>query len=322
MKNIAIIGASGMVGRCMLNILQERNFPMKNLKLFASSRSAGKKIEGFVVEKLTVSSFNQNIDIALFSAGGSISKEYAPIAVKKGCVVIDNSSAWRMEADVPLVVPEVNPDDILLHKGIIANPNCSTIQAVVALYPLHTAYNIKRIIFTTFQSVSGAGNKGIEDLERTANGLEPEHFPCTIAANCIPHIDSFRDQDHGYTLEEMKMINETRKILHAPDIKITATTVRVPVIIGHSIAINVTFENPFELNDLRNILTNSPGVCLQDDVTKNIYPTPIKAAGTDSVYVGRIRRDFSCENSLNMWVTADNIRKGAATNAVQIAECL
>ena len=322
MKNIAVVGATGMVGQSLIKILHERNFPIKNLELFASSRSAGKIIDGYVVEELTPSSFDQNIDIALFSAGGKISKEYAPIAAEKGCVVIDNSSAWRMETDVPLVVPEVNPDDVYWHKGIIANPNCSTIQAVVALCPLHKAYGIKRVIFTTFQSVSGAGGKGLEDLERTAKGEAPEHFPYTIAGNCIPHIDSFREEDAGYTFEEVKMVNETRKILHAPDIKITATTVRVPVVIGHSISANVTFTKPFELDELRNILAGSPGVVLQDDVTRNIYPTPIEAAGTDSVYVGRIRRDFSHENSLNIWIVADNIRKGAATNAVQIAECL
>jgi len=324
MKNIAIVGASGAVGQAMLQVVKERKLPYDNLYLFASARSAGKQVEfngkTITIEELTPQSFDRGIDIALFSAGGGTSKEYAPIAAKKGCVVIDNSSAWRMDPEVPLVVPEVNPQDIWEHKGIIANPNCSTIQAVVALAPLHKAYGIHRVIYTTFQSVSGAGNKGMEDLKRTANGEAPQHFPYPIAGNCIPHIDAFGDD--GYTFEEIKMINETRKILHAPEIQATATTVRVPVFVGHSESINITLDKPFELTDIRRVLEEAPGIVVQDDVENKVYPTPRETAGTDPVYVGRIRRDFSADNSLNLWVVADNVRKGAATNAVQIAEVL
>ena len=307
-----------MVGRTILQVLSERKLPIKNLYLFASARSAGKTLEfngqKLTIEELTPQSFDRDIDFALFSAGGSTSKEYAPIAAKKGCIVIDNSSAWRMDNSVPLVVPEVNAADISSHKGIIANPNCSTIQAVVALYPLHKAYNIRRIVYTTFQSVSGAGNKGIADLKRTLQGEEPQHFPYPIASNCIPHIDVFNED--GYTAEEIKMIKETRKIMHAPEIQITATTVRVPVEIGHSESINIQFEKPFELEEVYHILKSAPGIVLH----KDSYPTPREIAGTDPVYVGRVRRDFSAPNSLNLWVVADNIRKGAATNTVQIAE--
>ena len=318
--NIAIIGATGAVGRTMLKVVQERKLPFDNLNLFSSARSAGMQIDGFTVEELTPQSFDRGIDIALFSAGGAISKEYCPIAASKGCVAIDNSSAWRMDPEVPLIVPEVNPDDILKHKGIIANPNCSTIQAVVALAPLHQAYGLKRVIYTTFQSVSGAGNNGIADLERTIKGEAPQHFPYPIAGNCIPHIDAFNDD--GYTFEELKMINETQKILNASNIKITATTVRVPVAVGHSESVNVTFEKDFDLDELRRILEDAPGIVVKDDVKNKVYPTPLECAGTDPVYVGRIRRDYSADNSLNFWVVADNVRKGAATNAVQIAEKL
>ena len=321
---IAIAGASGLVGRTMLQTLKERNFIFDDLYLFGSKRSAGQKVsyngKEYAIEELTPASFDRGIDISLFAAGGAVSKEYAPIAAKKGCVVVDNSSAWRMDPEVPLVVPEVNSHAIKEHKGIIANPNCSTIQAVVALNPLHKAYGIKRIVYTTFQSVSGAGTKGVNDLERTARGEAPEHFTYPIAGNCIPHIDSF--DDDGYTFEEIKMINETRKIMGAPDIQITATTVRVPVMVGHSESVNVTFEKPFDLKELRQVLENAPGIVIRDDPANNIYPTPLETAGTDPVYVGRIRRDFSSENSLNLWVVADNVRKGAATNAVQIAEVL
>jgi len=324
MKSLAIVGATGMVGQTMLQVIKERKLPFENLYLFASARSAGKKIafEGktLTIEELTPNSFDRGIDIALFSAGGGTSKEYAPIAAKKGCVVIDNSSAWRMDPDVPLVVPEVNPDDIKKHRGIISNPNCSTIQAVVALNPLHKAFGIKRVIYTTFQSVSGAGNKGRDELERTARGGAPQNWPYPIADNCIPHIDSFGDD--GYTFEEVKMIKETQKIMNAPDMLITATAVRVPVSVGHSESINITFKNPFEAADVLRILEEAPGIVVQDDPANKVYPTPKEAAGTDPVYVGRIRRDFSADNSLNMWVVADNVRKGAATNAVQIAEVL
>ena len=323
MKNLAVVGASGMVGQTMLQVLSERKLPVENLYLFGAS-SAGREVEYngkiLTIEKLTPESFDRGIDIALFSAGGGVSKEYAPIAAKKGCVVIDNSSAWRMDPEVPLVVPEVNPEDIKRHKGIIANPNCSTIQAVVALNPLHKVFNIKRVIYSTYQSVSGAGMGGTIDLERTAQGEAPQRFTYPIAGNCIPHIDNF--DDNGYTFEEIKMINETKKIMHAPEIQITATTVRVPVPVGHSESINVTFEKAFELADVRRILGEAPGIVVMDDPANNIYPTPREIAGTDPVYVGRIRRDFSADNSLNLWVVADNVRKGAATNAVQIAEVI
>jgi len=315
---IAIVGATGAVGRTMLRVLKERKLPFDDIYLFSSARSAGTVLDGHTVEELTPQSFDRGIDIALFAASGSNSKEYCPIAAKNGCVAIDNSSAWRMNPDVPLVVPEVNPQDIFKHKGIISNPNCSTIQAMVALAPLHKAYGIKRVIYSTYQSVSGAGNNGIADLERTARGEAPQQFLRPIAGNCLPHIDSFADD--GYTLEELKMINETRKILHAPEMQITATTVRVPVAIGHSESINITFEKDFDISELRDILENAPGLVVQDDVENNIYPTPLECAGSDDVFVGRIRRDLSAANSLNMWVVADNVRKGAATNAVQIAE--
>ena len=317
---IAIVGATGAVGRTMLQVIKERKLTYDELFLFSSARSAGKVIDGHTVEELTPAVFERGIDIALFAAGGSISKEYCPIAAAAGCIAIDNSSAWRMDPNVPLVVPEVNAGDIWSHKGIIANPNCSTIQAVVALWPLHKAYGLRRVIYSTYQSVSGAGNKGTADLERTARGEAPQNFTYPIAGNCIPHIDTFNDD--GYSYEEIKMINETRKILHAPDVQITATTVRVPVAVGHSESINITFEKDFDLAELRGILENAPGIVVQDDVKNNIYPTPLAAAGLDPVFVGRIRRDFSAENSLNMWVVADNVRKGAATNAVQIAEKL
>ena len=324
MKNVAILGACGMVGKTMLQVLSERKLPVDNLYLFDVASSAGQKIEfcgkTITVEELTPASFDRGIDIALCAAGGGVSKEYAPIAVKKGCIIVDNSSVWRMDPDVPLIVPEVNPEDIKNHKGIISNPNCSTIQAVVALYPLHKAYNIKRIIFSTYQAVSGAGLAGIADLERTAKGEAPQQFTYPIAGNCIPHIDVF--DETGYTMEELKMINETKKIMHAPYIQVTATTVRVPVQAGHSESINITFEKPFELADIRRLLEEAPGVKVMDDPANKIYPTPKETAGTDPVYVGRIRKDFSADNSLNMWVVADNVRKGAATNAVQIAEIL
>jgi len=321
---LAIVGATGLVGTTMLQVLQQRKLPVDNLLLFATERSAGKLLKynntEIAVQALNANSFDDGINIALFSAGAATSKEFAPIAAKKGCVVVDNSSAWRMDTTVPLVVPEVNPNDVQNHSGIIANPNCSTIQAVVVLNPLHKVYNIKRVVYTTFQAVSGAGNGGLNDLQQTSQKNPPQHFPHAIANNCIPQIDSF--DESGYTFEELKMINETRKILHEPQLKITATTVRVPITFGHSVSVNLTFENPFEVAEVRSILQDAPGVIVQDDPANNIYPMPITAAGTDSVYVGRIRRDFSEENSLNLWIVADNIRKGAATNAVQIAELI
>ena len=320
--SLAIVGVSGMVGRTFLQVLQEKDLPIGQLFLFASARSAGTKIvfKGieYTVEELTEDAFDRGIDVALFSAGGEISKKYAPIAAKKGCLVVDNSSAWRMAADVPLVVPEVNPEDIAKHKGIIANPNCSTIQAVVALKPLMDAYGIRRVVYATYQAVSGAGLAGTVDLEQGVLGRAPQKFPHPIAGNCIPHIDVF-DED-GYTKEEKKMIDETRKILHAVHLKVTATCVRVPVHTGHSEAVNVELEKPFELADVVDRLQKAPGIVLCNDSASQLYPMAITAAGRDEVFVGRIRRDDSVPNGLNLWIVADNLRKGAATNAVQIAE--
>ena len=320
--NVAVVGATGMVGRTFLKVLEEKNLPVENYYLFSSARSAGSKIKfmgkEYVVEELTENSFDRGIDIALFSAGGSTSEKFAPIAASKGCIVIDNSSAWRMDTKVPLVVPEVNPQDIEWNNGIIANPNCSTIQAMVALAPLHRKYGIKRIVYSTYQAVSGAGLAGYQDLENGLKGEAPKKFPYPIAGNCLPHIDVFCD--NGYTKEEMKMVNETRKILGDDEIRITATTVRVPVFNGHSESINVELKKPFELDEVFELLRNSEGIVVQDDVKNNIYPMAITATGTDDTYVGRIRRDESVDNGLNLWVVADNIRKGAASNAVQIAE--
>ncbi|NLM13918.1 MAG: aspartate-semialdehyde dehydrogenase [Epulopiscium sp.] len=322
--NLAVVGATGMVGRTFLKVLEEKDLPIENFYLFASARSAGTKItfkgKEYTVEELTETSFDRGIDIALFSAGGGTSLKYAPIAASKGCVVVDNSSAWRMNPEVPLVVPEVNPEDIKLNKGIIANPNCSTIQAVVALKPLHEYYTIKRIVYSTYQAVSGAGMGGWTDLEEGLKGNPPKKFPHPIANNCIPHIDVFTE--NGYTKEEIKMIQETRKILHDQNLKITATTVRVPVFNSHSESINVEFEKPFELNELVEILKKAPGIVVQDDPANNVYPLATNATGRDEVFVGRIRRDESVESGVNLWVVADNIRKGAASNAVQIAELL
>lgn len=322
--NVAIVGASGMVGRKILEILEERNFPINKLFLFASSRSSGKTISfanrDHQIEELSVESFSNDIDIAFFSAGSSVSLKYAPIAASKGVTVIDNSSAFRMDNDIPLVIPEVNPKDINNHKGIISNPNCSTIQAVVALKPLHDNYKVKRVIFSTYQAVSGSGVNGINDLKRSSAGEENKFYPYPIANNCLPHIDSF--EENGYTKEEMKMINETKKILHDDSIKITATTVRVPVYYSHSESVNIEFENEFDINTLKNILKKSPGIEVLDNPDNNIYPLALEAAGKDKVYVGRIRRDYSINNGINIWIVADNIRKGAATNAVQIAELL
>ena len=324
--NIAIVGATGMVGRKFLEVLEERQLPALNYYLFASARSAGKRVKFMgkehIINELTETCFDdKEIDIALFSAGASVSRKYAPIAASKGIVVIDNSSAWRMDGEVPLVVPEVNPADILKHKGIIANPNCSTIQAVVALNPLHRHYRIKRIVYSTYQAVSGAGLNGYMDLK---NGIEGNNtllkFPHPIFANCIPHIDDFLD--NGYTKEEMKMIQETQKIIGDYSIRITATTVRVPVFHGHSESINVEFEKDFDLNELKDILANSPGIVVVDDPKNNKYPMPLYAENKDEVFVGRIRRDESVPSGVNLWVVSDNVRNGAATNTVQIAQKL
>ena len=321
---LAIVGVTGMVGSTFLTVLEQRNLPISELYFFASSRSAGKTIEfqgkEYIVEELTEHSFDRGIDIALFSAGGSISKKFAPIAVEKGCIVVDNSSAWRMAPTVPLVIPEVNPEDIKKHKGIIANPNCSTIQAVVALKPLYDKYGIKRVVYSTYQSVSGAGMDGFSDLENGIKGEAPKKFPHPIAGNCIPHIDVF--EDNGYTKEEIKMIEETRKIFGNQSLRITATTVRVPVFNSHSESINVELEKPFEIEELKNTLKQAPGIVVQDEPNNNIYPMPITATGKDEVFVGRIRRDESIESGVNLWVVSDNIRKGAATNTIQIAQKL
>ncbi len=325
---IAVVGATGMVGRTFLDVLTLYNLPVEEYVLFSSAKSAGTEVEfmgnPYVVQELTESSFDAGFDIALFSAGGSVSAKFAPIAATKGCVVIDNSSNFRMDVDVPLVVPEVNPEDIKKHKGIIANPNCSTIQAVLPLALLHKTYGIKRIIYSTYQAVSGAGVKGVNDLEHGINAYvdqstyELEKFPHPIFDNCLPHIDAFMED--GYTKEEYKMIHETRKILGDQNLKITATTVRVPVFNSHSESINVELEKPFDLKDVKALFENGEGIVLVDDPANNAYPMAIAASGTDSVYVGRLRRDASVENGLNLWVVADNIRKGAATNTVQIAK--
>lgn len=322
--NVAIVGATGMVGRTFLKILEERDFPIDNLYLFSSKKSAGSivnfKGQSYVVEELSETSFDRDIQIALFSAGGDISTKFAPIASSKGVIVVDNSSAWRMDPNVPLVVPEVNAEEVKNHNGIIANPNCSTIQAVVPLKPLHDAYTIKRIVYSTYQAVSGSGMKGTKDLEEGIKGNQNTFYAHQIAYNCLPHIDVFTE--NGYTKEEIKMINETMKILKDYNLKVTATTARVPVLNSHSESINVEFEKEFELKDITKLLENSPGVVVVDNPSKNEYPMAITSSGNDDVFVGRIRRDFSVDNGINMWVVADNIRKGAATNAVQIAELL
>ena len=322
---VAVVGATGMVGRKFLQVLEERKLPVSEYFLFASKRSAGTQVtfmgKPYTVRELTDTAFEDlHVDIALFSAGAGTSKHFAPIVAASGAVVIDNSSCWRMDPDVPLVVPEVNPDAIpgYRKKGIISNPNCSTIQAMVPLKPLHDAYGLKRVIYSTYQAVSGAGQQGYLDLQNGLKGEAPQKFPHPIAGNCLPHIDVFLG--NGYTKEEQKMIDETRKILSLPELAVTATTVRVPVFHGHSESINVEFERPFNLAELRALLEKAPGLVVMDDVANNVYPMAITAEDTDPVYVGRIRRDFSIENGINFWCVADNIRKGAATNAVQIAE--
>lgn len=319
---IAVVGATGMVGRTFLKVLEEYKLPAESYTLFASAKSAGSQIdfmgEKYTVQELNEHSFDDGFDIALFSAGGSTSEKFAPIAAEHGCLVIDNSSAWRMNKDVPLVVPEVNPEAIKENKGIIANPNCSTIQAMVAIKPLHDKYKVKRIVYSTYQAVSGAGRAGWEDLENGLRGEAPKKFPHQIAGNCLPHIDVFLP--NGYTKEEMKMVNETRKILGDDSLRITATTVRVPVFNSHSESINLEFEKPFDLDELKEVLRNAPGVIVEDDVENNVYPIATEATGHDETFVGRIRRDESVESGVNLWVVADNIRKGAASNAVQIAK--
>lgn len=325
--NVAVVGATGMVGGKFLEVLEERNLPVENYYLFASAKSAGKKInfagkEHTVIELTSrnVSALDGKIDFALFSAGAGVSKEFAPLFVKAGAIVVDNSSQWRMYDDVPLVVPEVNPEDVKWNKGIIANPNCSTIQAVVALKPLKDRFGIKRIVYSTYQAVSGAGVAGFNDLKDGINGVPPKKFPRPIAFNMLPHIDVFMDD--GYTKEEWKMIVETRKILHDSSLRVTATTVRVPVFYGHSESINVEFVQKCTRDDVVNALENFEGIVVMDDTKHNVYPTPLDAENRDEVFVGRIRLDDSVESGANLWVVADNIRKGAATNAVQIMELL
>lgn len=321
--NIAVVGATGMVGGKFLQVLSERKLPAENYYLYASAKSAGKEIDFMgktykVLELKEENVLDKKIDIALFSAGGDVSKQFAPVFAKHGALVIDNSSAWRRDENVPLVVPECNPQDILKHKNIIANPNCSTIQAVVALKPLNDAFKIKRIVYSTYQAVSGAGVRGFNDLKGGICGEKPQKFPYPIFGNCLPHIDVFLD--NGYTKEEDKMIFETKKILNDWDLKITATCVRVPVYYGHSESINVEFEKPCTVEQVREILSAAPGVIVRDDVKNNVYPMPIIAEDKDEVFVGRIRKDDTVFSGVNLWVVADNIRKGAATNAVQIAE--
>ena len=326
---VAVVGATGAVGREMLKTLEERDFPATQVRAMASARSAGSTVQfkggELVVEELKETSF-EGVHLALFSAGGSTSKHFAPFAAKAGCVVVDNSSAWRMDPKVPLVVPEVNPDDVEWHEGIIANPNCSTIQMVVVLKPLHDAATIKRVVVSTYQAVSGTGQKAVDELEKQVrqlfNGQEAEAkvYPYQIAFNCLPQIDVFSEGD--YTYEEIKMIKETNKIMGDDSIKLTATTVRVPVFYSHSESVNVEFASPLSPGDARMILAKAPGVQVYDDPAKKLYPMPIMTAGEDDVYVGRIRKDDTVENGLNMWIVADNVRKGAALNAVQIAELL
>ena len=321
--NVAVVGATGMVGRKFLEVLSERNLPVENYYLFASARSAGQQIDFMgkphtVIELAEKNIVDKKIDIALFSAGGDISKEFAPIFAKHGILVIDNSNAWRRDENVPLVVPECNADAIARHKNIIANPNCSTIQAMVVLKPLHKAFKIKRVIYSTYQAVSGAGVKGFDDLKNGINGEAPKKFPYPIFGNCIPHIDVFLD--NGYTKEEDKMVFETKKILEDQEIKVTATCVRVPVYYGHSESINIEFEKPCTVEEVKEVLKNAEGVVLQDDTSANLYPMALTSENKNEVFVGRIRKDFTVESGINLWCVADNIRKGAATNAVQIAE--
>lgn len=324
---VAVLGAAGAVGRMMVKILEERNFPIRDLKLLATERSAGQEQE-FHGEKITIEAAHPGqfagYELALFSAGTNPSKEYAPLAAQQGCIVIDNSNAWRMEPHVPLVVPEVNPEELESHRGIIANPNCSTIQMVVALKPLQKAFGLRRIIVSTYQSVSGTGWKGIAELQaqvqQISNGEAPEAkvYPYPIAYNVLPQIDVFLE--NGYSREEMKMVFETQKIMKDPNLKIAATTVRVPVFYGHSESVYIETVTPASLHEIRQTLAEAPGVVLYDDLEQSRYPLPIMVENTDEVYVGRIRKDLDEECGVHLWVVANNLRKGAASNAVQIGE--
>jgi aspartate-semialdehyde dehydrogenase len=326
---VAVVGATGAVGNLMVKVLEERSFPVAELKLLASARSVGKTLqfkgESVAVQELREDSF-KGVEVALFSAGGSVSRQFGPIAAESGCIVIDNSSAFRMDPKVPLVVPEVNPRAVIPRPGIIANPNCSTIQMVVALKPIYDAVGIRRIVVTTFQAVSGTGKRAIEELRQQVADLGAgvditrRIYPHQIAFNCFPHIGAFLE--NGFTEEEMKMVNETRKIFDDPDIAVCATTVRIPVYFGHSESVNIETRRPISVAEVRELLSLAEGVVVVDDPAQAGYPVPIQAEGRDETFVGRIRLDPSVENGLAMWVVADNIRKGAATNAVQIAELL
>ena len=328
-QHVAIAGATGAVGTEFLKLLEARDFPMKSLRLLASSRSAGSKLkfrgENLDVEELTPKSF-KGIDIAFFSAGGSRSKEFAPHAVDSGAVVIDNSSAFRMDEKVPLVVPEINPKKAFEHQGLIANPNCSTIQMVVALNPIHRAANIQRVVVSTYQAVSGAGASAMEELKQQLRAwandepMKQEVFPTQIAFNLFPHIDVF--QDNGYTKEEMKMVHETQKIMNAPSMQISATCVRVPILRAHSEAVWVETEKPLSESEARELFEKEPGIVVQDERESGGYPTPWHITETQETYVGRIRKDISHPNGLTFWVVADQLYKGAALNAIQIAEVL
>jgi len=326
---VAVVGATGVVGTEMIQVLAEREFPVGELVPLASARSEGNEVafrgQDLPVKVLQPGSF-KGVDLALFSAGASVSKEFGPVAVKAGSIVVDNSSAWRMDPNVPLVVPEVNALALETHQGLIANPNCSTIQMVVALKPLHDAVRIKRIIVTTFQSVSGTGKEAMEELAEQSRKLlnfgeaQTEVYPHQIAFNCLPHIDEFLP--NGYSKEEMKMVHETRKIFDDSSIQVTATTVRVPIFVCHAESVNIETERKLSANEARAILAAAPGIQVYDDPSRNLYPLPIDVVGTDDVYVGRVREDESIPNGLNLWIVADNLRKGAALNAVQIAEVL
>lgn len=327
--NVAIVGATGAVGEEMLRILEERSFPVGNLRVIASERSEGRALkfcgENLKVERLNSASF-RGVEIALFSAGAEISKEFSPQAVKKGSVVVDNSSAFRMESGVPLVVPEVNPDALRRHQGIIANPNCSTIQLVVAINPLHQITPIKRLVISTYQAVSGTGREAIEELKSQiqqwlkGKEIKKEIYPHQIAFNLLPHIGQF--SPNGYTEEELKLVNETKKIMEDEHLGVTATCVRVPVFIGHCEAVTVEMKKELPLNQVKKILSRAPGVILQDNFAHHLYPLPLEAAGKDEVFVGRIRKAESIKNGINLWIVSDNLRKGAALNTIQIAELL
>lgn len=327
--SVAIVGATGMVGQEMRKVLEQRRFPLSGLTLLASERSRGRSFEfrgeTVPVKVLDERSF-EGIDLALFSAGAAISRRFAPLAVEAGAVVVDNSSSFRMEGGVPLVVPEVNPAEIHRHEGIIANPNCSTIQMVVALQPLHEAFGLERVVVSTYQAVSGTGKEAVEELLEQVRRIQdsqpvsPEVYPHQIAFNCLPHIDVFLE--NGYTKEEEKMVNETRKIMGLPDLGVTATTARVPVLVGHSESVNAQFSRPVSPEEARRLLREAPGIEVVDDPASDGYPLAIDCEGKDPCYVGRIRRDFSAPNAINMWIVSDNLRKGAALNTVQIAELL